>query len=208
MEAGPRLAPVDPWAVIGVAVNYSAHGAEMKRDGMGPGARPPYPVYFLKLPSSVCGPDDPIVLPRHLRSDKVDFEAELAVIIGRRAKNVAAEDALNYVLGYSCANDVTARDWQKEWGGGQFCRGKGMDHFCPLGPCLVTVDDPAVADLASLRVRGSLNGEVMQDAPAGDMLFNVPELIAFISGSTTLEPGTVILTGTPSGVGMARTPPR
>jgi len=208
VEDDAILAPLDPWAVIGIAVNYAAHGAEMKKDGVGPGARPDYPVYFLKLPSSVIGPQIPIVLPRKLHSDKVDFEAELAVVIGRRAKNVAAEDALNYVLGYCCANDITARDWQKEWGGGQFCRGKGMDTFCPLGPHLVTVDDPAVADVGNLAIRGYLNGELMQESNTNQMLFTIPELIAFLSGSTTLEPGTVILTGTPSGVGMARTPPR
>jgi 2-keto-4-pentenoate hydratase/2-oxohepta-3-ene-1,7-dioic acid hydratase in catechol pathway len=110
------------------------------------------------------------------------------------------------VLGYTCANDVSARDWQKDHGGSQWCRGKTFDTFCPLGPVLVTPDE--IPDPAALRIRTTVSGEILQDSPTSDLIFDVPTLIAFLSGSTTLQPGTVILTGTPSGVGMARTPPR
>jgi 2-keto-4-pentenoate hydratase/2-oxohepta-3-ene-1,7-dioic acid hydratase in catechol pathway len=126
-------------------------------------------------------------------------------VIGRAARNVSRENALSHVLGYTCANDVSARDWQKHGGGGQWCRGKTFDTFCPLGPALVTADE--IADPGGLKIRTVLNGEVMQDCTTGDMIFDVPALIAFLSGSTTLQPGTVILTGTPHGVGMARNPP-
>ena len=141
-----------------------------------------------------------------LRSDRVDYECELAVVIGRAARNVPREHALDYVLGYTCANDVSARDWQKEGGGGQWCRGKSFDTFCPLGPCLVTRDE--LANPNALRISTRIGGEVLQDSNTADMIFDVPTLIEFLSGSTTLLPGTVIITGTPQGVGMARNPPR
>jgi len=166
---------------------------------------PERPVLFLKATTALQNPGDPIVLPRHLRSDEVDYECELAVVIGKRRKNVAREDALDYVLGYTCANDVSARDWQNKWGGGQWCRGKTFDTFAPLGPCLVLKDE--IPDPAPLKIRTVLNGEVMQDWRCDDLIFDVPSLIAFLSGSTTLLPGTVILTGTPHGVGFARKPP-
>jgi len=133
-----------------------------------------------------------------------DYECELAVIIGRTCKNVARERALDYVLGYTCANDVSARDWQIKWGGSQWCRGKTFDTFCPLGPCLVTSDE--IPNPNSLAIKTILNGQAMQDWNTNDMIFDVPTLIEFLSGSTTLLPGTVILTGTPHGVGAARTP--
>ncbi len=129
-----------------------------------------------------------------------------AVVIGRSCRNVREVDALDHVLGYTAANDVSARDWQKEWGGGQFCRGKGFDTFCPLGPRLVTPDE--IPDPGKLAIRGTLNGDLMQDSSTADLIFSVPQLIAFLSGSSTLPAGTVILTGTPSGVGAARKPPR
>lgn len=195
-----RLAPVHPGPIIGIAQNYRAHAEEMGGD------LPDFPVFFTKLPHALLDPGKPIRLPRHLRSNKVDFEAELAVIIGRTCRNVSPDEALNYVLGYTAANDVSARDWQKEWGGGQFCRGKSFDTFCPLGPRLVTTDE--IADPGRLAIRGYLNGDLVQDSTTADLIFSIPELIAFLSGSTTLPPGTVILTGTPSGVGAARTPPR
>jgi 2-keto-4-pentenoate hydratase/2-oxohepta-3-ene-1,7-dioic acid hydratase in catechol pathway len=118
---------------------------------------------------------------------------------------VRASDALDYVLGYTCANDVSARDWQMEWGGGQFCRGKSFDTFCPLGPVLVTADE--IPDPNALDIRTVLNGQTVQSANTSDMIFDVPTLIEFLSADCTLEPGSVILTGTPSGVGAARTPP-
>jgi 2-keto-4-pentenoate hydratase/2-oxohepta-3-ene-1,7-dioic acid hydratase in catechol pathway len=163
-------------------------------------------VLFFKNPASVQNPCDPIDLPRWLASAKVDYECELAVVIGRRCKNVSRANALGCVLGYTCANDVSARDWQKEGGGSQWCRGKSFDTFCPLGPVLVTPDE--IANPNALRISTKVNGETLQDSSTSDMIFDVPTLIEFLSGSTTLLPGTVILTGTPSGVGMARTPPR
>ncbi len=195
-----RLAPIRPSVIIGIAQNYRLHAMEMG------GQLPEHPVFFLKLPGALQDPGKPIRIPRHLRSNKVDFEAELAVVIGRTCRNVSETEALEYVLGYTAANDVSARDWQKEWGGGQFCRGKGFDTFCPLGPCLVTRDD--IPDPGQLAIRGYLNGDLMQESSTADLIFSIPRLIAFISGSTTLPAGAVILTGTPSGVGAARQPPR
>jgi 2-keto-4-pentenoate hydratase/2-oxohepta-3-ene-1,7-dioic acid hydratase in catechol pathway len=135
----------------------------------------------------------------------VDYEAELAVVIGRAAKDVPAEQALNYVLGYSCSNDVSARRWQKHGGARQWVRGKSFDAFCPLGPVLVTADE--IPDPQILDIRCVLNGETMQSGNTSDMIFSVAELIAHLSRDTTLLPGTLILTGTPPGVGFARTPP-
>jgi 2-keto-4-pentenoate hydratase/2-oxohepta-3-ene-1,7-dioic acid hydratase in catechol pathway len=194
------LAPITPAAILCIGLNYRQHAVET-------GARiPSHPVLFMKPPGALQNPGDPIELPRHLPSERVDFEGELAVVIGRTCKNVRPEDALDYVLGYTCANDVSARDWQKDFGGSQWCRGKGFDTFAPLGPCLVTTDE--IPDPASLRLRTIVSGELMQESPTSDMIFSVPEIIAFLSGSSTLLPSTVILTGTPSGVGMARTPTR
>jgi 2-keto-4-pentenoate hydratase/2-oxohepta-3-ene-1,7-dioic acid hydratase in catechol pathway len=162
-------------------------------------------VLFLKNSGAVQNPGDPIVLPRRLRSDEVDYECELAVVIGRTCHNVARADALSHVLGYTCANDVSARDWQRQGGGGQWCRGKTFATFCPLGPAIVTTDE--IADPGTLSIRTVLNGAVMQDWNTSDMIFDVPRLIEFLSASMVLRPGTVILTGTPHGVGVARTPP-
>jgi 2-keto-4-pentenoate hydratase/2-oxohepta-3-ene-1,7-dioic acid hydratase in catechol pathway len=193
------LAPVVPSNLLCIGLNYRRHAAE------GNAPIPERPVLFMKATSAVQNPSDPIVLPRHLASNEVDYECELAVVIGRQCKNVTEGEALDCVLGYTCANDVSARDWQKQWGGGQWCRGKTFDTFAPLGPCLALRDE--VPDPSALRIRTVLNGQVMQDWTTGDMIFEVPKLIAFLSGSTTLLPGTVILTGTPHGVGMARKPP-
>jgi 2-keto-4-pentenoate hydratase/2-oxohepta-3-ene-1,7-dioic acid hydratase in catechol pathway len=193
------LSPVQPTAILCIGLNYRKHAEET-------GAKlPTYPVLFMKGPAAVQNPGDPIELPRKLESTKVDFECELAVVIGKKCKNVPKAKALDYVLGYTCGNDVSARDWQKDFGGSQWCRGKTFDTFCPLGPCLVTTDE--IRDPNSLGIKTLLNGEVMQDSTTSDMIFDVPTLIEFLSGSTTLLPGTVILTGTPSGVGMARNPP-
>lgn len=193
------LAPVQPFAIICIGLNYKRHAEETKA------AIPQHPVVFMKLPNVVQHPGGPILLPTHLKSHKVDYECELAVVIGKTTKNVSKADALKHVLGYTCANDVSARDWQKHGGGGQWCRGKSFDTFCPLGPVLVTADE--IPDPNSLAIKTVLNGEVVQDWNTNDMIFDVPTLIEFLSGSTTLMPGTVILTGTPHGVGMARTPP-
>jgi 2-keto-4-pentenoate hydratase/2-oxohepta-3-ene-1,7-dioic acid hydratase in catechol pathway len=193
------LAPVEPVDIICIGLNYVRHAQE------GGLPLPQHPVVFMKSSSAVQNPLDPIRLPRFLRSDEVDYECELAVVIRRPCKNVTKKDALRYVLGYTCANDVSARDWQGNWGGGQWCRGKTFDTFAPLGPCLVTADE--IPNPNNLRMRTILNGETMQDWNTEDMIFNVPTLIEFLSGSTTLKPGTVILTGTPHGIGAARKPP-
>jgi len=167
------LAPILPSDILCVGLNYKQHAAET-------GAKPPqHPVLFLKNTGAIQNPDDPIILPRKLRSEKVDYECELAVVLGKRCHNVNRDEAAQHILGYTCANDVSARDWQKNGGGGQWCRGKTFATFCPLGPVITTpdeIDDPN-------------------------------KLIEFLSASTILNPGTVILTGTPHGVGFARTPP-
>ena len=193
------LAPLDPVTIFCIGLNYRLHAKET-------GAPiPEWPVLFLKSANTIQHPNDPIILPRHLASNKVDFEAELVVVIGKECKNVARENALRYVLGYTCGNDVSARDWQKEFGGGQWCRGKTFDTFAPIGPCLVTTDE--IPDPNALGIRCTLNGVTVQNDNTNGMIFDVPTLIAFLSGSTTLMPGTIIFTGTPAGVGMARTPP-
>jgi len=194
------LTPIDFRCIYAIGLNYRAHAQETGLE------IPKYPMVFMKAPTAAQNPGDPIVLPRYLRSDKVDFEAELGVVIGRPCKNVKPEEALSYVLGYVCANDVSARDWQKEKGGGQFCRGKTFDTFCPVGPCLATADE--IPDPSKLTIRSFVNEDKMQESGTDDMIFDVPTLISFLSGSTTLLPGTLILTGTPSGVGEARDPKR
>ena len=193
------LAPVAPVAFLCIGLNYRQHAVETNAK------IPEFPVLFMKSPGAVQNPGDPILLPTHLRSNEVDYECELAVVIGKRCKNVAKANALDCVLGYTCANDVSARDWQRLFGGSQWCRGKTFDTFAPLGPCLVTRDE--IPNPNDLGIRTLLNGAVMQDCNTSDMIFDVPTLIEFLSGSMTLLPGTVILTGTPSGVGMARKPP-
>jgi 2-keto-4-pentenoate hydratase/2-oxohepta-3-ene-1,7-dioic acid hydratase in catechol pathway len=193
------LAPIEPPVILCIGLNYRKHAQET-------GSKiPERPVLFLKSPNTLQNPGDPIVLPRNLRSDEVDYECELAVIIGRQCKNVAKRKALDVVFGYTAANDVSARDWQRRLGGGQFCRGKGFDTFAPLGPAILTKDE--IPDPNSLRIGTRVNGETRQNSNTSDMLFDVPALIEFLSGSTTLYPGTVILTGTPEGVGMAMNPP-
>jgi 2-keto-4-pentenoate hydratase/2-oxohepta-3-ene-1,7-dioic acid hydratase in catechol pathway len=193
------LAPFVPTNILCIGLNYRKHAEEGKKPV------PDSPVLFLKNLATLQNPGDPIVLPRKLRSDMVDYECELAVVIGKPCKNVSKANALKYVLGYTCANDVSARDWQLKWGGSQWCRGKSFDTFCPLGPCLVTTDE--IPNPNALAIKTLLNGTIMQDWNTNDMIFDVPTLIEFLSGSTTLQPGTVILTGTPHGVGAARQPP-
>jgi 2-keto-4-pentenoate hydratase/2-oxohepta-3-ene-1,7-dioic acid hydratase in catechol pathway len=194
-----RLAPVMPAMIWCVGLNYRHHATE---SGL---KIPEYPVIFAKSPSAVQNPEDPIQIPGQLNTEEVDFECELAVVIGKKCKNVLRDHALQYVLGYTCANDVSARDWQIRKGGSQWCRGKTFDTFAPLGPSIVTTDE--ISNPNSLRIQTILNGEIMQDWNTEDMIFDVPALIEFLSASTTLLPGTVIMTGTPHGVGMARTPP-
>ena len=201
VEPGPLLAPVVASNIFGVGLNYRSHALEMGRPP------PEFPMIFVKTTNVVQDPGAPIQLPRSSNaSHEVDYEGELAVVIGRPAKNVRAADALDHVLGYTVANDVSARDWQFKWGGGQFCQGKGFDTFCPLGPVLVTPDE--IPDPGVLGIRTWVNGELRQNSNTSDLIFDVPRLIAFLSASKTLLPGTVILTGTPGGVGAGLKPPR
>ena len=193
------LAPIIPTDILCIGLNYREHAIE------GGSAIPEVPMLFIKSSNALNNPFDPIPIPR--RSSQIDYEAELAVVIGRSAKHVSRERAIDYVFGYTCANDVSARDWQKEkhLGGGQFARGKSFDGFCPLGPAIVTKDE--VPNPNDLRITCTLNGQVMQDHTTADMIFDVPALIESLSSTLTLRPGSVILTGTPHGVGFARKPP-
>ncbi len=194
------LAPLAPTNILCIGLNYHAHAEETGKDISD------NPILFMKPTGSLNHPEANIVIPSCcMRGPEVDYEAELAVVIGTAARNVSEQEALNHVLGYTCANDVSARRWQKHGGGGQLVRGKGFDTFCPLGPVLVTADE--IPDPQTLRVRCLLNGKVVQDGHTSDMIFSVARLIHELSRDTTLVPGTVILTGTPSGVGVARQPP-
>ena len=195
-----RLAPLEPVNIFCIGLNYREHAKETGLE------LPENPVVFMKPSSAVTDPGESIVLPASCRSGpEVDYEAELAVVIGRTAKNVSETEALDHIFGYTCANDVSARRWQMHGGGGQWIRGKSFDSFCPLGPVLVTADE--IPDPQALGVRCLLNGRIMQDGFTGDMIFSVTRLIHLLSQDMTLLPGTVILTGTPSGVGFSRTPP-
>jgi len=194
------LAPVTPPAVFGIGLNYHMHAQETGME------TPKYPVLFMKNPAAVTNPADPILLhPCCMEPPEVDYEAELAVVIGKAAKDVSTAEALNFVLGYTAANDVSARRWQGKRGAGQWVRGKSFDTFCPIGPVLVTADE--LKDPQNLSLSCVLNGQVMQEANTSDMIFPVAELISYLSTGATLLPGSVILTGTPSGVGFTRKPP-
>lgn len=195
--AGVQIAaPLRPGKLIGIGLNYRDHAAETGKPV------PEMPLLFAKMATSVTGPSGPVVLPTY--TAKPDFEGELAVVIGRVARAVAASDALAYVFGYAVMNDVSARDVQQSEP--QWVRAKGADTFAPWGPWITTADE--VPDPQALSIRTWLSGELVQDGTTADMVFGVAELIAFISASFTLEPGDVITTGTPAGVGVARTPPR
>lgn len=187
--------------IIGIGRNYAEHAKEQGADV------PDRPMYFTKNPYSGILSGEPIIIPRVCQDrEQVDYEGELAVILGSAARDVPQEKALACVLGYAAANDVSARWWQKQGAGGQFCRGKSFDTFCPIGPRVTPA--AAVGDPQRLKLETRLNGEVVQSASTNEMTFPVAYLIAELSKGTTLLPGTVILTGTPSGVGMSRTPPR
>lgn len=191
------LAPVgQPGSVIAVGLNYLDHALE---SGMEP---PPVPITFPKLPQSIIGPGDTIRWSAE-QSEQVDYEAELALVIGRDAREVAVEDALDHVLGYTCCNDVSARDIQ--FADGQWLRSKSIDTFCPLGPWLVTTDE--IPDPQALRIACRLNGETMQDSTTAQMIHGVAEVVSFLSRFFVLRAGDVITTGTPVGVGFARRPP-
>lgn len=199
----PPLSRSEVGTIRCVGLNYRNHAREMNL------ALPEHPTLFFKPATCLGAPNAPLVIPHQAAATdgqqaEADYEAELAVVLGRTARNVAAADALGCVLGYACANDVTAR--RHQFRGAQWGFGKGFDGFAPLGPCLVSASrrlpDPAV-----VRLQTVLNGEVMQDARADDMIFSVAELVAYLSQGTTLEAGTVILTGTPHGIGVSRDPP-
>jgi 2-keto-4-pentenoate hydratase/2-oxohepta-3-ene-1,7-dioic acid hydratase in catechol pathway len=192
------LAPVVPSQILCIGLNYRQHAEETKAK------IPERPILFVKGINTLAHPGDAILIPQHLRSDEVDYECELAVVIGKPAKNVTRANALSHVLGYTCANDVSARDHQIKLGGGQWCRGKFFDTFAPLGPRLITADE--IPNPNALAISTTLNGERVQGSNTSDMIIDVPAIIEYLSGSTTLVPGTVILTGTPQGVGMARKP--
>jgi 2-keto-4-pentenoate hydratase/2-oxohepta-3-ene-1,7-dioic acid hydratase in catechol pathway len=194
------LVPIEPTTIYAIGLNYRAHAIEMDKP------IPEHPVVTMKSPTAVLASKGQIVLPRFLPSDSVDYECELVIVIGKTCKNATKANALDHVLGYTAANDVSARDWQKIYSGGQWCKGKTFDTFCPLGPVIVTPDEIGNPD--ALQIRTVLNGEEVQCSNTSDMIFSVSDLIVFLSGSTTLAPGTIILTGTPTGVGVARQPQR
>ncbi len=190
------LAPVPrPGKIIAVGLNYLDHARETKME------IPQWPILFAKFTSSINGPDAPVILPKD--DPQGDYEAELAVVIGRTAKAVSESDAMNYVAGYMPLNDVSARRWQfadKQW-----VRGKSPDTFCPTGPWLTTRD--SVPDPHALYIRLRVNGDTVQDSNTSNLIFRIPKLIEFISEAITLEPGDIIATGTPDGVGVFRKPP-
>jgi 2-keto-4-pentenoate hydratase/2-oxohepta-3-ene-1,7-dioic acid hydratase in catechol pathway len=193
------LPPVPPpEKVICIGLNYLDHAIET-------GAKPPTePIVFSKFNTALIGDGDAIVLPS--LSQEVDYEAELVVVIGRTTRHVAVKDALKCVAGYTCGHDVSARDWQKGRPGGQWLLGKSFDTFGPIGPWLVTTDE--LPDPSNLRVRMHLSGEVVQDSTTRQLIFDIPQLISHLSKIMTLKAGDLIFTGTPPGVGMAKTPPR
>lgn len=189
------IAPVDPPNILAIGLNYKKHADETGA------AYPDHPLVFIKATTSLTAPGAPIILPAEA-PDEVDYEAELAVIIGKTCKHVPEKDVQDVILGYTCANDVSARDCQKRIDK-QWARAKSFDTFCPLGPVIVTADE---IDGDNVPIRSILNDKVMQDSNTNDMIFPVRYLVSYLSRQFTLLAGTVILTGTPSGVGMARTP--
>jgi len=192
--AGVKLvAPVEPVNVLCIGQNYKAHVEE------GGDKLPKAPILFMKTTTAVIGPDEPVVIPK-IAPTEVDYEAELALVIGKTARHVPESRALDYVLGYTCAHDVSARDCQRN--DGQWVRAKSFETFCPIGPWLETELNPA-----NVRVRGRLNGQTMQDGSTSLMIFSIPFVISYLSRGMTLLPGTLLLTGTPAGVGFARKPP-
>jgi 2-keto-4-pentenoate hydratase/2-oxohepta-3-ene-1,7-dioic acid hydratase in catechol pathway len=191
------MLPIDPpQKIVCLGLNYRDHAEEQGVD------LPEKPLLFAKWPNTLIGPGEPIVIPPAV--EKCDYEAELAVVLGARVRRVSKENALEAVRGYLCANDVSARDLQ--FGDGQWTRGKSVDTFCPIGPELVPAAD--VPDPHALRIRALVNGEVLQDSSTANLVFGIDEVISFASQTVTLEPGDLILTGTPAGVGIFRKPPR
>ncbi|MCK7507245.1 MAG: fumarylacetoacetate hydrolase family protein [Desulfobacterales bacterium] len=192
------LPPVVPVNILALGINYKKHGDETAM------SYPDQPILFIKATSSIIGHGESIVLP-DAGADSVDYEAELAVLIGKKAKNISPHEAMDYMLGYTCANDVSARDWQFEKQKGQWARGKSFDTFCPLGPWIITKDE--IGNPNDLGIRCLLNDQAVQESRTSEMIFNISDIISNLSRSMTLLPGTVILTGTPEGVGFTRQPP-
>lgn len=188
------LPPCEPPNIIALGLNYKKHAEESGEKV------PEYPVIFLKATTSLTGHLSPIILPKEAPYE-VDYECELVIVIGKKCKNIEEKEAKNYIFGYTCGNDVSARDCQlkkdKQW-----ARGKSFDTFCPVGPWIETEIDPT-----NLRIRTILNGKIMQDSNTSDMIFNPYQIVSYLSKQMTLLPGTIILTGTPEGVGFARKPP-
>jgi 2-keto-4-pentenoate hydratase/2-oxohepta-3-ene-1,7-dioic acid hydratase in catechol pathway len=191
-------APLIPGKIICIGLNYADHAKETGAE------LPKAPVIFAKFPSAVIATGDAIEW-RTSVTTKVDYEAELGVIIGKRARNVSEDDALDYVFGYTCGNDISARDLQKTVDV-QWTRGKSLDTFCPLGPAIVTRDE--ISDVQNLKVQCEVNGELLQNGTTADMIFGVRTLVSYCSEMFTLEPGDLIMTGTPAGVGMGFKPPK
>jgi 2-keto-4-pentenoate hydratase/2-oxohepta-3-ene-1,7-dioic acid hydratase in catechol pathway len=192
------LPPIIPPNIIGIGLNYAKHADETNI------RHPEIPIMFLKGVNAVIGHLDPIILPK-AGPDEVDYEVELAIVIGKAAKNVPVSEAKDYIFGYCCANDVSARDWQIKKQKTQWCRGKSFDTFCPLGPYLATADEIENPD--NLAIQTEINGTIYQKSNTSDMIFNVAQMVSDLSRSMTLLPGTVIITGTPEGVGFTRQPP-
>ena len=186
----------NPGKIVAIGLNYIDHASESKME------LPKHPLVFTKFNSSITGPFDPIIISSSL-TEKVDYEVELAVVIGKEAKNVSKESALDYVFGYTIINDVSARDIQ--FADGQWVRGKSLDTFCPMGPYIVTADE--IIDPQNLSLTCTVNNNLLQNASTKDMIFSVADLISILSKSFTYEPGDIISTGTPSGVGFIRKPP-
>jgi 2-keto-4-pentenoate hydratase/2-oxohepta-3-ene-1,7-dioic acid hydratase in catechol pathway len=188
--------------VICLGMNYVAHAIESDRSRGREPKLPEHPVFFTKAVTAVCGPDDEIPLDPRVTT-QLDYEVELAYIVGRTAKNIDRADALGYIFGYTVVNDVSAREVQTQHQ--QFFKGKSLDRSCPMGPCIVTADE--IPDPAALGLRLRLNGETRQDSTVSDLIFDIPTTLAVLSLGQTIEAGTIVSTGTPSGVGLGRTPP-
>ena len=192
------LPPVPPpEKIICIGLNYRDHAIETGSE------IPSEPIVFSKFGTALVGHGDAIVLPRI--ADEVDYEAELVVVIGKTVRHVAVADAMDFVFGYTCGHDVSARDWQKGRPGGQWLLGKSFDTFAPVGPCVVTKDE--IPDPGNVRVQFHLNGQTVQESTTAQLIFNIPTLISHLSSIMTLKPGDLIFTGTPPGVGAAKTPP-
>ena len=204
LDAVRLLAPIPRprQNVICLGMNYVAHAIESDRARGREPKLPEYPVFFTKAVTSICGPDDDVPFDPNV-TGQLDYEVELALVIGRGGKNIAREAALSHIFGYTIVNDVSARDLQNRHQ--QFFKGKSLDRTCPIGPWIVTADEIANPSALGLRLR--LNGEIRQDSSTGDLIFDIPTIIEALSLGQTVEPGTIISTGTPSGVGMGRTPP-